>query len=105
MFGSAAATPIPPTSCPFLKIGTPPGLTASASESARLALPVVMPIPGDDPSIRVAGGIVELSPGAKLQARFEFSIPYRAAFALLITPGGKWIPLMNRTVREESGAW
>ena len=34
-----------------------------------------------------------------------FSTPYSAALGTFETPGGKWMPLMNRTVREERGAW
>ena len=37
--------------------------------------------------------------------RFVFSIPYKAALETNMTPGGKWMPLMKRTVRLESGAW
>ncbi len=40
-----------------------------------------------------------------LQPRLMFSTPYSAAFGVFCTPGGKWMPLMNRTVRDDSGAW
>ena len=42
----AATTPMPPATRLFLKMGTPPGLTAVESESSRSALPVRMPRPG-----------------------------------------------------------
>src|ERR1700685_267310 len=74
-FVSANATPIPPTSCPFLKIGTPPGFTAVGTESFTSALPVITPKPGTEPPIVVAGGTVALKPAARLQPRFVFSIP------------------------------
>ena len=38
------------------------------------------------------------------QPRLVFSIPYSAALPVNVMPGGKWMPLMKRTVREESGA-
>ncbi len=41
----------------------------------------------------------------KSQPRLLFSIPYSAALAVLVMPGGKWMPLRKRTVREVSGAW
>ncbi len=48
-------------------------------------------------------------PGKKLvfsgQPRFVFSMPYKSPLGAFVTPGGKWIPLMKRTVRLESGAW
>ncbi len=39
------------------------------------------------------------------QPRLLFSIPYSGALPVYMIPGGKWMPLMKRTVREESGAW
>src|SRR5580658_3570385 len=102
--GSAATTPTPPTSCPFLKIGTPPGFTAVVTLSFKSALPVMIPYSGDVPAIVVAGGTIASKLIARLQPRLVFSIPYSAALAEFTTPGGKCIPLMNRTVREESGA-
>src|SRR5580704_1594321 len=69
-FASANATPIPPTSCPFLKIGTPPGFTAVGTESFASALPVIIPKPGTEPPIVVAGGTAASSPAARLQPRF-----------------------------------
>src|ERR1700722_6642597 len=72
---SASATPIPPTSCPFLKTGTPPGFTAVGIVSLISALPVVIPKPGLAPEIVVAGGTVALRLAARLQPRFVFSMP------------------------------
>src|SRR5262245_18038817 len=37
------------------------------------------------------------------QPRLMFSTPYSAAFDVFFTPGGKWMPLMKRTVRDDSG--
>src|SRR5277367_6572498 len=99
-FGSTPATPTPPTRIPFLNKGTPPGFTAFESLSFKSALPVRIPNPGFDPSIERDGGTdwpgrnVVLKP----QPRLVFSIPYSAAFPVNGIPGGKWIPLMYRTV-------
>src|SRR5579872_1540177 len=49
-------TPIPPTACPPLKTGTPPGLTAAGSLSFTSALPVVIPRLGCAPLMERAGG-------------------------------------------------
>ena len=73
--GSADTTPIPPTSSPFLKMGTPPGFTAVGTVSFKSALPVVIPKPGEAPPIVVAGGTVALNPAARVHPRFVFSIP------------------------------
>ena len=51
------ATPMPPTTTPLSKIGTPPGLTAVGSLSYRSALPVAMPRLGEMPSSAVGGAI------------------------------------------------
>src|SRR5579864_1756711 len=54
--GSTPATPTPPTSLPPLNSGTPPGFTALASLSFRLAFPVRIPNPGREPSMDRDGG-------------------------------------------------
>src|SRR5580704_13323810 len=51
------ATPMPPTTTPPSKIGTPPGLTAVGSLSSRSALPVAMPRLGETPSSAVGGAM------------------------------------------------
>lgn len=88
------ATPIPPTAWPFLKSGTPPGLTAVSSPSIGSNLPVMIPRPVFAPS-RERAGLMD-SPGLKLalsgQPRFVFSIPYRSALGAFATLGGKWLP-------------
>src|SRR5437868_12905283 len=45
VLASVPATPTPPTRCPFLNSGTPPGFTALGSESNMSALPVTTPRP------------------------------------------------------------
>src|SRR5579864_1239635 len=104
--GEVLTTPTPPTAPP-LNSGTPPGLTASGSLSLVSALPVMMPRPGWLPLIERDG--FNICPGMKwllrVQPRLVFSIPYRSALGAPPTPGGKCMPLMNRTVREDKGAW
>src|SRR4029079_3129795 len=39
------------------------------------------------------------------QPRLMFSTPYSAALGVFLIPGGKCVPLMKRTVRDDSGAW
>src|ERR1700723_61024 len=89
VLASPDTTPIPPTSWPFLKIGTPPGFTAVGCVSFKSALPVVIPNPGEVPPIVFAGGTVALNPTARVHPRLVFSIPYSAALPVFITPGGK----------------
>src|ERR1700723_2852504 len=102
--GSAATTPTPPTSCPFLKIGTPPGFTAVATLSFKSALPVTIPYPGDAPASVVAGGTIASMLAARLQPGLVFSMPYSAGHAVFAISGGKFMPLINRPVRDERGA-
>src|SRR5579863_65477 len=54
--GATPATPIPPTTLPLRKRGTPPGLTALESLSFTSALPVTTPRPGVAPLMERAGG-------------------------------------------------
>ena len=83
-------TPTPPTTWPFLKIGTPPGFTAVGSLSSRSAFPVAMPSPGLAPLIVVAGGTVAARLLEIVQPRFVFSMPYSAALAVVHPrPDGK----------------
>ena len=107
MSDDVLTTPTPPTTEPFLKSGMPPGLTLAGSLSVVSVLPVMMPNPRLRPSIERAGSMS--LPGRKVafsgHPRLVFSIPYKSPLGAFVTPGGKWIPLMKRTVRVESGAW
>src|SRR5882762_455373 len=102
--GVSLTTPTPPTTPPPLNRGTPPGLTAFGSLSLLSAFPVMTPRPVAAPLIDRAGLIA--CPGRKVvlsgQPPFVFSIPQRSAGPVPLTPGGKCMPLMNRTVREDS---
>ncbi len=75
--------------------------------SVRSGLPVKIPSPGLLRSSEREVGItlpgLKLATGASSQPRFVFSIPYNAACAVKLMPGGKCTPLMKRMVREESG--
>ncbi len=66
--------------------------------------PAVLPFAHGPPARLAARGTFGMAK-PKSQPRFVFSMPYSAAGGLLRTPGGKWMPLMNRTVRDDSGAW
>src|SRR5438034_789125 len=118
--GDTPATPTPPTTWPFLKMGTPPPVTDVASVSDVSGFPVAIPSPQPRASRALHGRPlsdfdgVTAWPGLKSgvtggdaigQPRFVFSMPYRAAFGLFVIPGGKWTPLMKRTVRDDRGAW
>src|ERR1700730_413487 len=84
-------TPTPPTIPVALNRGTPPGLTAEGWLSFVSALPVIMPRPKVVPSIEREG--FNACPGRKfvlrVQPRLVFSIPYKSAFGVFVTPGGK----------------
>jgi hypothetical protein len=94
----------------------PPAFTLAGSGSFGKTLPVTMP--GPQPLRSVVSQRMPLNARArgmhfdgsanvtlKSQPRFVFSMPYSAALGVLVMPGGKWMPLMKRTVREERGAW
>ncbi len=57
-----------------------------------------------EPAIDRVGSSSVASASFNWQPRLLFSMPYNAALGVLGTPGGKWMPLMKRTVRVDSGA-
>src|ERR1700693_5512596 len=62
-----------------------------------------MPGPGPPPNAVEGRMPLASSSEESLQPRLVFSIPYRSAFGASETPGGKWTPLMKRTVRLGRG--
>src|SRR3954454_23930342 len=99
----------------------PPALTGrfltdcGYGPSSGNCFPVTMPGPQPDvPAIASHGPplsdfgdgtlLATLNTVWRSHPRFVFSMPYNAAGGALVTPAGKCTPLMERTVRDDSGA-
>ena len=84
--------------------GTPPALVTMPVPQPEVSMPAAQTAPGWIE--RARGMHFPASNGTlKSQPRFVLPMPYSAPLGVFVMPGGKWMSLMKRTVREESGAW